>query len=99
MAATYSSENIALAVHETVVHLRTGGLPLNRYLLRIDVPDDVWAARHVLTPPVGWDALPAGMVSVDAVSKDLSCLNHDRPGPPGTSLPPVAQETPGGRCR
>jgi RES domain-containing protein len=66
MAVTYSSENIALAVHETVVHLRSGGLPLNRYLVRIDVPDDVWAARHVLSPPVGWDALPAGMVSVQA---------------------------------
>ena len=66
MAVTYSSENIALAVHETVVHLRSGGLPLNRYLVRIDVPDDVWAARHVLSPPMGWDALPAGMVSVEA---------------------------------
>lgn len=65
MAVTYSSENIALAVHETVVHLRSGGLPLNRYLARIDVPDDVWAARQVLTLPVGWDALPAGMISVE----------------------------------
>jgi len=64
MAVTYSSENIALAVLETVVHLRSGGLPLNRYLVRIDVPDDVWAARRALAPPVGWDALPAGMISV-----------------------------------
>lgn len=66
MAVTYSSVNIALAVHETVAHLRSGGIPLNRYLVRIDVPDDVWAARQVLTPPVGWDALPAGMISVQA---------------------------------
>lgn len=66
MAVTYCSENIALAVHETVVHLRSGGLPLNRYLVRIDVPDDLWDARQVLAPPVGWDALPAGMVSVRA---------------------------------
>ncbi len=66
MAVTYSSESIALAVHETVMHLRSGGLPLNRYLVRIDVPDDVWAARRVLMPPVGWDALPAGMISVQA---------------------------------
>lgn len=64
MAVTYSSESIALAVHETVVHMRSGGLPLNRYLVRIDVPDDVWTARQVLTPPIGWDALPAGMASV-----------------------------------
>ena len=66
MAVTYTSENIALAVHETVVHLRSGGLPLNRYLVRIDVPDDVWDARQMLTPPVGWDAMPVGMISVQA---------------------------------
>ena len=66
MAVTYCSENIALAVHETVVNLRSGGLPLNRYLVRVDVPDDVWTARQVLTPPVGWDALPTGMISMQA---------------------------------
>ena len=66
MAVTYSSMSIALAAHETVVHLRSAGLPLNRYLVRIDVPDDVWGARQVLAPPVGWDALPVGMTSVQA---------------------------------
>lgn len=66
MAVTYSSENIALAVHETVVHLKSGGLPLNRYLVRIDVPDAVWAVRQVLTPSVGGDVLPAGMISIQA---------------------------------
>ncbi|MGZ3181919.1 MAG: RES family NAD+ phosphorylase [Telluria sp.] len=64
LAVTYCSASIALAVHETIVHLRSGGLPLNRYLVQIVVPDDVWDARQVLMPPVGWDALPAGMVSV-----------------------------------
>jgi RES domain-containing protein len=63
----YSSESIALALHETVVHLRAAGLPLNRYLVRIDVPADVWKARMILSdPPVGWDALPHGMPSVQA---------------------------------
>lgn len=66
LAVTYTSENISLAVHETIVHLRSGGLPLNRYLVRVDVPDDVWAARQVLSPPVGWDATPAGMISIQA---------------------------------
>lgn len=66
MAVTYTSQNIALAVHETIVHLRSGGLPLNRYLVRIDVPDDFWNARQVLSPPVGWDAQPVGMTSVHA---------------------------------
>lgn len=63
----YGSESIALALHETVVHLRAAGLPLNRYLVRIDVPDEVWKARVILSdPPVGWDALPYGMPSVQA---------------------------------
>lgn len=72
MAVTYASENISLAVHETIVHLRSGGLPLNRYLVRIDVPDDVWAARQVLVPPADWDAQPAGMTSVQAGEAWLS---------------------------
>ncbi len=60
----YSATNIALATIETVLHVRSGGLPFNRFLVRIDVPDDVWAARVVLDPlPGGWDAVPAGMTS------------------------------------
>lgn len=39
IAVTYTSENISLAVHETIVHLRSGGLPLSRYLVRVDVPN------------------------------------------------------------
>lgn len=58
MAAVYTSENISLALHETIVHLRSGALPLKRFLVRIHVPGDIWAARQVLTPPLGWDALP-----------------------------------------
>lgn len=65
-AVIYTSQNIALAVLETIAHLRSGGLPLNRYLVRVEVPDDVWAVRQVLSPPVGWDAMPAGMVSIQA---------------------------------
>lgn len=60
----YSATNISLATLETVLHLRSGGLPFNRFLVRIDVPDDVWAARVVLDPPPGgWDAVPPGMTS------------------------------------
>lgn len=68
-AVLYTSTSIALACLETVVHMKSGGLPLNRYLVRIDVPEDAWNARSVLTPadlPVGWDALPEGKVSLDA---------------------------------
>lgn len=60
----YSATNIALATIETVLHIRGGGLPFNRFLVRIDVPDGVWAARVVLGPlPGGWDAVPYGLTS------------------------------------
>jgi RES domain-containing protein len=67
-ALVYAAESIALAALETIVHL-TGGmaLPLNRILVRIDVPDDVWAARAVFdhAAGVGWDVEPPGIVSLD----------------------------------
>ncbi len=63
----YASENIALACLETFVHLAANPLPFNRYLVRLDIPDAVWAAAEVVTAdtaPVGWDALPAGRASI-----------------------------------
>ncbi|MBV6319573.1 RES family NAD+ phosphorylase [Duganella violaceipulchra] len=60
----YSATNIALATIETILHIRSGGLPFNRFLVRIDVPDVVWNSRLVLDPlPGGWDAIPCGMTS------------------------------------
>lgn len=67
-AVVYTSTSIALACLETVVHVNSGALPLNRYLVRIEVPQAAWNARSVLTPadlPLGWDALPEGKVSLD----------------------------------
>jgi RES domain-containing protein len=64
--ALYTSGSIALACLETLVHLGSSTLPLNRYLVRIDAPDDVWARRTRLAPPVGWDAIPPGLVSIEA---------------------------------
>lgn len=64
----YAASSIALACLETLVHLGAGGLPLNRYLVRIDIPDELWAAAQQLTAdtaPVGWDAIPAGKTSLD----------------------------------
>ncbi len=66
-AMLYCSTSIALAALETVVHLSQGGLPFNRYLVRIEIPDAVWLARQVITAataPSGWDAVPAGMASI-----------------------------------
>ncbi len=67
VAMVYASTNRSLACLETLVHLNAGGLPLNRYLVEIDVPDDIWTAAEVAAPAsllVGWDAEPAGMVSI-----------------------------------
>lgn len=60
VAMVYTSQNIALATFETLSHIRTGGLPFNRFLVQIDIPDHIWARRQTATPPGGWDAVPAG---------------------------------------
>lgn len=63
----YTSESRALACLETVVHLNAAGLPLNRYLVAITIPDDVWTKAQredQFSLSVGWDALPAGRVSI-----------------------------------
>lgn len=64
----YASSSIALACLETVVHLAASDLPLNRYLVSIEVPDDIWRAAITFKPKdhVGWDAIPAGITSLDA---------------------------------
>ena len=67
LAMLYASPSRALACLETVVHLNAGGLPLNRYLVEIQVPGDVWSAARVETEtslPVGWDAEPVGRASI-----------------------------------
>lgn len=68
---TYAATSISLAAWETRAHFGRGAaLPWNRFLVQIDVPDDVWAARQRLSrpPPVGWNAIPEGIVSRNAGS-------------------------------
>lgn len=62
----YTSSSRALACLETVVHLNSGGLPLNRYLVRLEVPDSAWVAGEIvnLGSLIGWDAEPAGRKSI-----------------------------------
>lgn len=63
----YASETRALACLETVVHLNAGGLPLNRYLVEVTIPDDVWGDAQAEAPdslPVGWEVEPPGQVSI-----------------------------------
>ncbi|MEF8732816.1 MAG: RES family NAD+ phosphorylase [Candidatus Accumulibacter meliphilus] len=65
----YAATSASLACLETVVHLNAGGLPLNRVLVRIDVPDEVWNVRQSLllaSLAEGWNAVPAGSVSAEA---------------------------------
>jgi len=72
--ALYAAPTIAIAVLETAAHIDDSGLPLNRYLVQIEVPDDVWAVRDVMDVsklPVSWAAIPAGRVSVEAGSSWL----------------------------
>lgn len=63
----YASVTRALACLETLAHLGGELLPLNRYLVEISVPAAVWRGRTVLDTGsfVGWEALPAGRVSID----------------------------------
>ena len=64
----YTSANRALAALETIVHLNAGGLPLNRYLIEVTIPDMVWDAAELIdsiSAPVGWDAEPASKTSSD----------------------------------
>jgi len=89
-ALVYASTEIALAVLETVVHFNFGGLPLNRYLVRIDVPDDVWAKAGRLEfedCPVGWDAIPEGMVSLTVGEEWLAGANSALLLVPSTIVP------------
>ncbi len=67
----YASSSIALACLETIVHLAAGDLPLNRYLVSVEIPDDVWKTATILKPKdhVGWDAVPAGLTSLQAGNK------------------------------
>ena len=64
---TYVSTSRALACLETVVHLAADPLPLNRYLVQVTVPAAAWVDAVDFAPGdwVGWDAQPAGLVSLD----------------------------------
>lgn len=66
-AMLYTATSRALACLETFVHLNSGGLPLNRYLIAIEIDDALWNAARVethATLPVGWDAEPASLTSI-----------------------------------
>ncbi len=64
----YAASNRALACLETMVHLNVGDLPLNRYLVELAIPEKLFlsAVRFNAQHHVGWDAIPEGLVSLEA---------------------------------
>ncbi len=61
----YAATSRALACLETLVHLASDDLPLNRYLVAIEVSLDSWAARTVFDPaPARWLGCRAGRPGV-----------------------------------
>ncbi len=67
IAMVYASSSRALAALETLVHVQAGGLPFNRYLVRIDVPQhliDSASRLDAASAPIAWDAEPAGLASI-----------------------------------
>ena len=73
----YCAPTIAMAVLETAAHIDDAGLPLNKYLVEIDVPDDVWGKREevdIASLPPTWAAIPAGRGSVTFGSNWLASL-------------------------
>ena len=62
----YCAPTRAMAILETAAHLDIGGFPLNRFLVAIAVPDDIWDRRQMVGPDSldpQWSAIPAGLVS------------------------------------
>ena len=76
-AIVYCAPTIAMAVLETAAHIDDAGLPLNKYLVEIDVPDDVWRKREEVDAaslPSTWAAIPPGRGSVAFGSDWLASL-------------------------
>jgi RES domain-containing protein len=77
-ALLYTAPTIAIAVLETAAHIDDSGLPLNRYLVRIEVPLGVWRKRKELDPtilPPTWNAIPAGVTSAEIGSNWIKSLH------------------------
>lgn len=74
----YAAPTIAVAVLETAAHVNSTGLPLNRYLLELDVPDGVWALRKEISlSSLGptWSAIPPGHATAAVGSAWLQSMD------------------------
>ena len=71
----YTATTLAIAVLETASHIQDAGLPLNRFVIELAVPEEVWALRQALKPEdlsPSWASIPAGRASIEAGSTWLS---------------------------
>ncbi len=71
----YCANSLALAVLETTAYVSAGGLPLNRFVIAIDVPEVTWKSRMQFQPAdlgTAWDAIPAGLTSIHSGSRWLA---------------------------
>lgn len=74
MPVVYTACNVSLACLESSAHLSAASTQRDRFLIRIDVPIAIWERARVLTcetAPVGWDAVPAALTSLDLGRKWL----------------------------
>ena len=65
-AVVYAAQHISLACLETMARLCKGALPMNHYLIRLDIPVEAWADRQAVAShalPLGWECVPPGRVS------------------------------------
>jgi RES domain-containing protein len=68
----YAAPTLAMAVLETAAHVEDDHLPMNKYVVELEVPDELWAHRRVITAndlPGGWDSIPQCVVSIQAGSE------------------------------
>lgn len=76
-AVVYCAPTLAMAVLETAAHIDDSGLPLNKFVVLIEVPDAVWAQREVVALaalPTTWNTIPAGGGSVRFGSEWLASM-------------------------
>ena len=64
----YTATTLAIAILETASHIDDAGLPLNRFVIELAVPNDVWALHQALKPQdlsPSWASIPAGRASIE----------------------------------
>jgi RES domain-containing protein len=68
----YAASSLALAVLETAAHMDDSGLPLNKYVVELEVPAVVWRTRTTRATAEllkDWDAIPHALASVTIGSR------------------------------